>query len=217
METLHDSPQTTKPGVNMKHLRNEKGIALAMIMVLSVIALAVITGLIYMLTLTTQTSGLQKRYKTAYEAGLGGSDIMIQLIRQRGDPELGLSWGAFATDACLTAKLNTTTSEANWKDACGGDFTKATTLAINTGDAGTYDFSFDFASTGFTYTAFAKIVETIEGNSGGDEGLIGKGVIASGSGEITVLSIPYFYTIEVDAENAANPNERAKISVLYEY
>ena len=202
----------------MRYLKNEKGIALAMIMVLSVIALAVIAGLIYMLTLSTQTSGLQKRYKTAYEAGVGGSDIMIRLIQNRGDPEIGLSWGAFATDDCLIAKLNTTTSVANWQDACGGDITKATTLAIDTGDASTYDFSFDFASAGFpTYTAFAKIVETIEGNSGGDEGLIGKGVIASGSGEITVLSIPYFYTIEVNAENAANPNERAKLSVLYEY
>ena len=202
----------------MKYLRNEKGIALAMIMVLSVIALAVIAGLIYMLTLSTQTSGLQKRYKTAYEAGVGGSDIMIRLIKERGDPELGLSWGAFNTDACMTAKLNTTTSVANWEAACGGDFTKATTLAIDPGDTSTFDFSFDFTSSGFpTYTAFAKIVETIEGNSGGDEGLIGKGVVASGSGEITVISIPYFYTIEVDAENAANPNERAKISVLYEY
>ena len=205
----------------MKYLRNEKGIALAMIMVLSVIALAVIAGLIYMLTLSTQTSGLQKRYKTAYEAGVGGSDVMIQLIRERGDPEIpgiNFTMGAFATDACMTAKLNTTTSVANWEAACGGDFTKATTLAIDPGDTSTFDFSFDFTSSGFpTYTAFAKIVETIEGNSGGDEGLIGKGVIASGSGEITVLSIPYFYTIEVDAENAANPNERAKISVLYEY
>jgi len=68
-----------------------------------------------------------------------------------------------------------------------------------------------------TYRVYAKIVDTVEGNTGGEEGLLGKGVVYAGSGEISVMKIPYLYTIEVDAENATNPSERAKLSILYQY
>jgi len=47
--------------------------------------------------------------------------------------------------------------------------------------------------------------------------LLKHGVVSSGSGEITVVSIPYLYTVEVNAENRDNPSERAKLSVLYQY
>jgi hypothetical protein len=45
------------------------------------------------------------------------------------------------------------------------------------------------------------------------------GVVNTGSGEVTVSSIPYLYTIEELAANQVNPSttERAKISVLYQY
>ena len=64
-------------------LSNEKGIALVMILILSAIALAIMAGLIYMITAGTQISGMQKRYKTALEAGKGGTDITYQLIAAR--------------------------------------------------------------------------------------------------------------------------------------
>ena len=57
----------------MKALRNDRGIALVMVLVLSGIALAIMAGLIYMATSGTQVSGLQKRYKTALEGGLAGA------------------------------------------------------------------------------------------------------------------------------------------------
>jgi hypothetical protein len=79
----------------------------------------------------------------------------------------------------------------------------------------TFQFVDPFGATP-TYTVFSKIVDTVEGNSGGDEGLL-KGGVVSSSGEIKVMSIPYLYTIEVDAENAANPSERSKYSILYQY
>jgi hypothetical protein len=46
--------------------------------------LALMTTLIYMITTGTRISGLQKRYKTALEAGLGGADIFYQVIALRG-------------------------------------------------------------------------------------------------------------------------------------
>jgi hypothetical protein len=61
-------------------LFNEKGIALVMVLVLSAIALAIMAGLIYMVTSGTQISGMEKRYKTALEAAKGGTDVAHQVI-----------------------------------------------------------------------------------------------------------------------------------------
>ncbi len=199
---------------------NEKGIALVMVLILSAIVLAITAGLVYMITSTTQISGMQKRYRTALEAGMGGADLTFQIFRLRGDPDLSMKTALYynrtISDACFTAKLNETTSSTNWA-ACG-DYGKTTSMVIDPLDPTTYDFTFQLGSSPYpTYNAYAKIVDTVEGNSGGDEGLLKHGVVNSGSGDITVMSVPYLYTIEVDAENPANPSERAKLSILYQY
>jgi hypothetical protein len=193
-------------------LLNEKGIALVMVLVLSTIALLIMAGLIYMLTIGTQVSGLQKRYKTAHESGMGGADVMYQLIAARGNPNIPLTNFLITASNvggvdCLTPKLNQPTS--SWPVACSNSMT------IDPNTQSTYDMQFDLGA-GPTYRVFAKIVNTVEGNSGGDEGLLRYGVVSS-TGDITVMSMPYLYTIEIDAENQGNPSERAKLSILYQY
>ena len=205
----------------MRIIRNEKGIALAMVLVLSVVIVAVMAGLLYMIISGTQISGTQKRYLTALEAGKGGADVVYDIFAARNVDTIpgGISFVnnlTTGTGGCLTQKLNTSTSAAHWSNC--GSFSKTTSMSIDKNDTGTYDFSFALGTTPFpTYTVYAKIANTVEGNSGGDEGLLGKGVIASGTGEVTVVSRPYLYTVEIDSENAANPAERAKLSVLYQY
>jgi len=193
-------------------IHNEKGIALVMVLVLSTIALLIMAGLIYMLTIGTQVSGLQKRYKTAHESGMGGADVMYQLIAARGNPNIPLTNFLITASNvggvdCLTPKLNQPTS--SWPVACSNSMT------IDPNTQSTYDMQFDLGA-GPTYRVFAKIVNTVEGNSGGDEGLLRYGVVSS-TGDITVMSMPYLYTIEIDAENQGNPSERAKLSILYQY
>jgi len=193
-------------------LLNEKGIALVMVLVLSTIALLIMAGLIYMLTIGTQVSGLQKRYETAHEAGMGGSDVIYQLIAARGNPNIPLTNFLITASNvggvdCLTPKLNQPT--ISWPAACSN------TMTIDPNTQSTYDMQFDLGA-GPTYQVFAKIVNTVEGNSGGDEGLLRYGVVSS-TGDITVMSMPYLYTIEIDAENQGNPSERAKLSILYQY
>jgi hypothetical protein len=192
----------------MKLLRNEKGIALVMVLILAAIALAIMAGLIYMITAGTQISGMQKRYKTALDAGFGGADISYQLIGARGDPGIPLAnFLINATSSCLTDKLNKKTSD--WGSGCDSSITVSSS---------SHDMHFDLGTSPYpTYRVYSKIVDTVEGNSGGDEGLTGKGVVSSGSGEVTVVSRPYLYTIEVDAENRDNAAERAKLSILYQY
>lgn len=214
--------QYTENSTQRSKLGNEEGIALAMILVLSAISLAIIAGLIYMITSGTQISGMQKKYRTALEAGLGGADITYQLLSARGDPfdnltELNrINYLRTASNDCLTAKLNQTTSATKW-GACS-DFTKTTQMTIDASDTDTYDFRFDLGGDPFlpTYRTYAKIVNTVEGNSGSGEGLVTGGVVKT-SGEIPVMKVPYLYTIEVDAQNLNNPAERAKLSVLYQY
>ncbi len=190
---------------------NEKGIALAMVLILAAIALIVMAGLLYLLTAGTQISGMQKRYRTAVEAGIGGIDITYQTIAARGNPNIPninfLINPAIGT--CLDTKLNNTTSD--W-GGCNSS------LAIDpAGDNQSYDMTFTLPGAGTNYTVYSKIVDTVDGNSGGDIGLTKGGVVNANSGEITMVSIPYLYTLEVDVQNAANPAERAKFSVLYQY
>lgn len=193
---------------------NQRGIALSIVLILSTIALAITAGLIYMLTSGTQISGMQKRYKTSLEAGVGGSETAFEFIAARGDltelTGLPYSLSPGISNACRTLKLNQGTANWNIGTTCPAN---SDDVAINSVDTTSYDWTFPFG----TYTAYSKIVDTVVGNSGANEDLVKGGVVSSGAGEVTVVSMPYLYTIEIDAQNTANPAERAKLSVLYQY
>jgi hypothetical protein len=219
MEGLYNRCTTQKSEIEMvrqmlkmkNEKLNEKGIALVMVLILSAVALGVMAVLVYMLTAGTQISGMQKRYRTALEAGVGGADVTFQLITARGDPGIPLDNFIITASAnCLTDKLNSSTSA--WDPAC------SSSLVIDPTNPATYDMSFELGTPGFpTYKIHSKIVDTVEGNSGGDFGLTKTAVVATGQGEITPMSIPYLYTIEIDSQNVANPTERAKYSILYQF
>lgn len=188
-------------------LRNEKGIALIMVLILSGISLAIIAGLIYMITAGTQISGLQKMYRTSLEAGMGGKDAMYEIIRTRGDLNITICTEVWSA-TCETDKL--TKSTADWNAACNSSFN------IIPGTTSTYDMTCTLG-VDIQFTAYTKIVDTVKGNSGADMGLIKTGVVISNPGEVQVMSIPYMYTVEIEAERTNNPAERAKLSVLYQY
>jgi hypothetical protein len=206
---------------------SEEGIALVMVLILSAISLAVMSALVYMLVVSTQSSGAQKRYKTALEAGKAGREVIFNLISGRGTLNMtGLSNFAMAnqnvsktvngiviSQNCLAWKLTYPT--AMWPSEC------STSLSINPDDSlssatASYDMSVDVGSAA-VYRVRAKIVDTVDGNSGANLGLRTAGVVASNNGEISVPSRPYLYTIEVDSENRDNPVERGKYEILYQY
>jgi len=218
-------------------VQNERGVALAMVLILSAIILAVIAGLIYIITSGTQITGMQKRYKTALEAGLGGNDVMYQVISLRGDVQSldslkeslsSLDLEVVTPSTCVTQQAipdctaigNYTglAAKLNLPTRCWSNCDSSLTIDP-TNNPFSYDVSLQLPGsfTTPTYSVYAKVVDTVLGNSGGEEGLLKHGVVSSGSGDITVVSVPYLYTIEVEAENADNPSERAKLSVLYQY
>jgi len=215
--------------------RSEKGAVLLLVLILSAVALAVMTTLLYMITVGTQISGTEKRYRTVRDAAYGGWEVMRQVVAYQGSPATQSAYLAtlnaapysFSSTITTPVAACTGTSENGmfytgiqakllartnkWSAACDSSFT------IRPGTTATYDLSMLLGAV-TKYNVYAKIVNTVEGNSANDPGgLRGRGVVASNAGEVQVTPVPYLYTIEVHAENSANPSERAKLSVLYQY
>jgi hypothetical protein len=186
----------------MKTLRNEKGFALAFVLILAAIALAMTLGMLFMVSRGSYVSGQQKRYRTAVEAGRGGMESMLQLIKSR-----GIAPPAYMTvsdPASLNAKLGTSTTAWIGLDNA---------ITIDPATPATYDMRVDLG----TYRVYSKIVDTVEGNSAASDELLKTGVVNTSSGEVVVVGIPYLYTIEVLSQSQANATERSKFSVLYQY
>ncbi len=187
----------------MRHVRNERGIALVVVLLLMVVALVMTGGMLYMLSRGGYMAGMERRYKTALEAGIGGTDVTLQLIGGRGVLTMQPGNNLVINGTTATKLDNPTTAWAATVDR---------SVSITPDNAATYDARFDLGD----YRVYAKIVDTVQGNSAGDEGLLKSGVVTS-TGEIVVVSMPYLYTIEILSQRVSNPAERAKLSVLYEY
>ncbi len=188
----------------MRLSKNESGIAIVIVMLLAFVALAISGALMYMLARAGYMSGMQKQYKTASEAGVGGAEVVFQVVATGGTlsaPAIGLTYN---NPADIEKKLKRPTSEWDGLD---------NTMTIDPNVATSYDMRFDLGN----YRVYSKIVDTVPGNSANDMGLQNKGVASAGTGELIVMSNPYLYTIEVLAQRTTNPAERAKVSVLYEY
>jgi hypothetical protein len=184
----------------MKILRSEKGFALAFVLILAAIALVMTLAMLMMVSRGSYVSGQQKRYRTAVEAGRGGVESMLQLIKNRG---VAAGYMQVDNQAKLDAKLITPTTAWIGLDNA---------ITIDPGDSATYDMRVDLGA----YRVYSKIVDTVQGNSGAGEVLLKSGVVTS-STEVTVVSIPYLYTIEVLSQSQTNATERSKFSVLYQY
>lgn len=218
--------------------KSERGIALVVVLILSAVSLALMTALIYMITAGIQISGFQKRYKTSLEAGKGGTDLFYMLVDRRGDfmdtnqfkdgldlaglnPSIALISDCSGTSMGgtqykgLQAKLLTPTS--SWDPVnCN------MSISIDPDNPATYDMKLELGTNKYNY--YAKIVDTIEGNTGpgalgggSASGLLNSGVVSSGTGEIQVMQKPYLYAMEVMATNSTNTSERSKFSILYQY
>jgi hypothetical protein len=200
------------------YIQSEKGVVLVVVMVLSAIALSLVTAMLYMITTGTQASGLQKRYKTALEAGIGGGNVFCQLISARGDATLigsaNLNNFVISTPAICTGS---TGSGLNAKLLSPSTSWHATncdkSLSITPTVASSYDMRVDLG----TYRVYAKIVATTTGNTVVQTGNITGSVASSNTGLVAVTPISYLYGVEVVSENIANADERSKISVLYQF
>lgn len=226
----------------MKLFHNERGVALVMALILSLIVLVTVSALIYLVTLGTSISGFQKRYQTAQEAAKGGVELVTKEIVSRTIAKADLAAdlssmkSAIVTDysgslggslafplttstACLQNKLRQSTwtgTTNNWT-SCG-----AANMSLNPTESPDVTFTLSGNPGAANFNVSTKIVDTIAGNtdtSGLD--LQGMGVVESGSGMVTPKQNPYMYRLEIRAERATSPgespDERANLSVLFAY
>jgi len=226
----------------MKCMNNERGIALVMALVLSLIVLATVSALLYLITQGTVMSGYQKRYQTSLEASRGGADILTkevfsQAIGQALSTSLlaaaktslhskysqvSLAFPSTTTTACLQNKLIWSPwfgTTPNWT-SCGS---ANMTLSPKENPDITFQLSGPTAEENFN--VYAKVVDTVGCTSATDcpntdtsgLDLQGQGVAEPGSGMVSPKQVPYMYHLEIQAERASNPDERSNLSVLYAY
>jgi len=205
----------------MKHLiTDNKGIALVTSLMLTLISLVIIMSVMFLITQSTISTGIVKRYKNTVEATYGGTEVVmkdvipfilknytsasIQSRLATNFSSIGLS--SISKD-CLLAKISL--SSDKWPSAC------SSTVDPKSGGA---DFSFSLqASGGQPFSVYTKIVDTVGGNT--DQTglqLEGSGV-AESSPIITPQHFPYVYRVEIQGERSTNATEKSRMSVLYAY
>lgn len=216
----------------MKLLANQKGIALITALMLTLISLTIVMYLMYMITAGVKMSGANKRYKTAIEASYGATDIVLKelfktMFDNIGTPATGLSsYGLSSvlnltttTDSCLQQKL--TSPRSMWSASCSSSNDAKQlpdiTLRLN-------------STSGDPFAVYTKIVDTVCSDKrpypvgkctgsdlSGVDYLDGGSGVAGSSSVVATQSMPAIYRIEVQAERYTNPQEKAKLSILYSY
>lgn len=210
----------------MKFLNNDRGIALVTSLMLTLLTLTITMVMLYMVLQSTQLSGAHKRYKNSLDAAVGGVEIITMdalpyLLSFAVDPNgttlidrlnanMILVASTGVTDACLQAKL----TNKVWGAAC-----ETASSNINPKDTPDVMFTLQSQVPGFNapsgFRVYTKIVSTTPGSTD-MSGRNLEGQATTGSPP-TDIGAPYLYRIEVSSEKAANPSERANLSVLYAY
>lgn len=205
---------------------NKKGIALVTSLMFTLISLTIIMAVMYMVTASTKQSGGLKRYRTVLEASYGGSEVVMKdmmpvFLRNFFDPAVGPTGAINALQnafsglqnftvessvGCLQAKLQNTSSSWSAIQYCDNSLSPKTYP----------DFKFSLPATaGSTpYTVYAKIVDTVPGNTDMSGNDLDTGDKRRPS---EVEHFPFIYRVEVSAERSSNATEQANISVVYAY
>jgi len=226
----------------MRYFENEKGVALVTALMFTALALVISLSLLYLVTTGIQTSAALKRYRTALDATYGGTEIMVKDVINSAfgfadyssshaganfPDYLKSTMGTLATNAsvsdCLHQRM--TLPRTKWSGNCAN---------VNLNPKNAPDVSFQLGSTtGTPYIVYSKLVDTMERKFLVYEGGSSKTVTIAGNsdtstfsleggsttegGGVTVPHYPYVYRVEVQGERVQNPQEKAKVSVMYAY
>lgn len=219
----------------MSKMRNEEGIALITALMFTLITLGMVMALMQMLLMQTKMTGVEKRYRNSLDAAYGGTEIVTKEIIPRlvlanystngvTNTFSGTLAGKLALNISNSApgnpvKIKLTTDTANWASQGLNVQTQTPTQQVNPKYLPDFQFQLKGNNNDSSYKVYAKIIDTVSGNSdmtGIDYLDSGTGVTGAGSG-ISPKHNPTLYTIEVQGEQANNPKEKAKLSVLYAY
>jgi hypothetical protein len=181
--------------------RSERGVALVLVLVLSAIGLLVMTTVLYVITMGTQISGSEKRYRTAHEAALGGIDIVRKILQDQAEsviPGVTITY-----QPTFLQKLSAASLE-------GYD----TNVSIDPNTASTYDITMDIGNPE-VYRVYVKMVQKKQGNTnkGYKNVRMKTGVVPADPG--MGLKNMTYYTITMLAQKATNPIERSRMDLVH--
>jgi hypothetical protein len=207
--------------VTMKHIRNERGIALMTALLLTLISLGIVMAVLYYIIQGMQVSASHRRYKGALEASYGGIDVFTkeiipQFLGVKNPAGLENVFAGFSPTfsqySCLSSKL--TNAPSGWSPKCGPNPTSVEPTVSP--DA---IFKLKGQDLQPNFNVYAKVVDTQKGNSdmSGNEALDTGAGVAYGSSAVSPMHVPATYRIEAQAQRETNPLEKAKLSVLYAY
>jgi hypothetical protein len=206
--------------------KNEDGIALVTSLMMTLISLAIIMSILYLITSSIQNTGANKRYKSAMEAAYGGTELVVKdlfpmIMRDYASSNLSYDIAHYSADSnatltlsstqqCLQAKL--TMNTAGWKKICTDPNSSTTNPTSQP------DILIQLPATnGAQFTVYSKIVDTVAGNTDTSGLQLEGSGVAESSAVITPQHFPYVYRLEVQGQRSVNPAEKSNISVLYAY
>ena len=206
----------------MKILGSEKGVALVTALLLTMLSLAITMALLTFIIAGTKMSAAQKRYSSSLAAAYGGVELATKDLLPKifnGYSSSGLtstfsnvSLSVQSSSACLRQKMYLPTNQ--WTTAvCGA-------AATSQDPTSSPDFRFTLRGTGTgpSFNLFAKIVDTIPGNSDPSGMELDAGMAVAGSSPgISPMHLPAMMTLEVEGSQGSKPQEKADLSVLYAY
>jgi hypothetical protein len=179
---------------------SERGAALLLVLVLSAIALVIMTTVLYMVTMGTQLSGSEKRYRTAHEAALGAVEVLSNAIQNQNIVNYGgvnIVW-----NGSFMGKMGSS-------DLTGYN----TSRTIDPDDASTYDVYVELGNP--AYRVYAKMVSKRPGNTEkGYKSVVTKTSVVTPAPQANQQIIPAYYTFYILSQKATNPNERIKMDLV---
>lgn len=207
----------------MRLLISDKGVALVTSLLLTLISLAITLALLSFIVAGTKISASHRRYSNSLSAAYGGvdvttKDLVPKLFAGSGVNVLTSTFSSInlsvqSSSDCLTQKLFTPTSQ--WTTAvCGVNAT--TQNAVIAPD---FRFTLNGTTAATHYNVFAKIIDTVPGNSDmSGVADLDPGIAVAGSNPgVSPQHLPAMITLEVEGSQGSNPREKADLSVLYAY
>jgi hypothetical protein len=212
----------------MKHLTDKKGVALVVVLAIVVVCTAMVAVVLHFIQRGTETSVLEQKYATAKDASLGALDVFAKEVIPMAIGIAQITPASSMTNALANFNsIASATITAGVTNACFSDkLLKSTTSWTTCGASSsssdpktTPDITFTLQGANQQpFRVYAKIVDTVSGNSNTSSVLLEGTGVAEGSGAVvSIQHFPFMYSMEVQGERQQNPSERANFEVLYAY
>jgi Tfp pilus assembly protein PilX len=192
-------------------IRNQKGIALVVTLMLLVLGFAVVATLLRLATQETKLSGLEQGYTTALDAAKAGTDLFIEQVEisQGGLTNVPNPPAGFGTNylngTCLTIKMAQPTSSWTGTSGWGGgcpNLAQATS-PFPTDSTNTAGYYYDTTLPLGSYTVYVKVIDNYPSAANG----ISNSPCQYGCN---------YYTVVTRAQ-AQGSNEHADIQFVYRF